>query len=954
MTRTFLTILSGLLICFSAHAAPSVKSVMVDGAGKIVAPTNFWTAITNDPSFVEALSGVAIPGEATNIVWPIPGANATASTNGLGVTINPKVGYAELNAASNSLRSTITSTFLGGATSFNTRTGPITLLSSDVVSALGFAPTNSGITNGFATTASVNSSAGVMIQRITDATNELNKVVVARNNGVATNLSIYGAAGFYGSVTFEDTDPYNVDGYRFVHTEDLRAATNGLSGGAGDVMVGSANEYNVACWGDSLTVNMAPILLSKLRPKWGVFNGGVSGQMSGEIAQRMTNDTMRINSPAVIWAGANNVMQPSQIVSDVGAMVAALPSPKKFLVLSVVNPTNGPIGSPQHQAATNANAQLSQIYSNRFLDVRSWAITNYNPAIPQDVLDFNNDVAPASLRTDLIHYNAAGSALIAGWVAAAVSNIESVVQSPISGASVGSVWENGWGTNAGTINLRNGERLLYDGVQLIGPGANNAVLIGNTNNPTGGYFVGIGQNAPTSKLEIRSSDDIQLTLSSPSAVAGVKFSDLSGFSYLWFYGAGDAWTLGDFLATTNRLNVSGGTVIGYDYYRTVRAPDQGLIVQGWVGIGKTNPAAALDVEGEVKGTSLRSTGNAVVNGYVQSPRLYQDAGPALAYWNGSAIVNALKVNTDGTVSANISAATNGAGSSPVFHDQGLTNKLFYGASAFYGSVTFEDQDPYNVDGYRFVHAEDLRAATNGLSGGNPNAITNNHSAAVALAGNLSVGGNFTSSNANFTIVNATNIVGKFDNLTNSSGHHIASTNYVATYVAGTGAITNNHSQPVTLNSNLTVVGTVVSGSNNVSAIHVGAGGAVFDGTPETGEGYRLVNTEDLFDATNMVYHAFGPTNVNRVALETPNAADTSIQLFVTNAGYNIVGYLGASNNMQSALRMCISNQLATGWAIGLPTGTRGTNSIAVAPGKWTYASIHLIPGQMTNAVVYNE
>jgi hypothetical protein len=213
MIRTFLTLTTALLLAWPSMGAapkPYVTSVMVNTNGAIVGPTNFWTGLTNDPNFRSVMSGMVIPGEATNIVWSAPGANATASTNGLVVTLNPKVGHAELlgvtnfvGSTSNSLRSFVTTTFLGGATSFNTRTGPITLLQADVVSALGFSPTNSGITNGFATTASLNSSVGTLVQRVTDATNNLNAAVDGRflkltggtMSGAISNAVAYGPDG---------------------------------------------------------------------------------------------------------------------------------------------------------------------------------------------------------------------------------------------------------------------------------------------------------------------------------------------------------------------------------------------------------------------------------------------------------------------------------------------------------------------------------------------------------------------------------------------------------------------------------------------------------------------------------------------------------------------------------------------------------------------------------------
>ena len=102
----------------------------------------------------------------------------------------------------------------------------------------------------------------------------------------------------------------------------------------------------------------------------------------------------------IIWAGKNNALTPDQVVADVAAIVASLPSPKHFVVLSVTNSdmtaqwNNGSL----FKRYMAINSALAAAYPDNYLDIRSILVAAYNPRNPEDVIDHSHDVIPSSLR----------------------------------------------------------------------------------------------------------------------------------------------------------------------------------------------------------------------------------------------------------------------------------------------------------------------------------------------------------------------------------------------------------------------------------------------------------------------------------------------------------------------------------------------------------------------------
>jgi hypothetical protein len=112
-----------------------------------------------------------------------------------------------------------------------------------------------------------------------------------------------------------------------------------------------------------------------------------------------------LNGLNVIWVGRNDigVNTSSQIVANIQAIINILPSPKRYLVLSI---TNGDVPAEWSGGATyteimNDNAALQAAFPNNYLDVRTPLVASYNTSgswATQDAIDNGHDVPPASHR----------------------------------------------------------------------------------------------------------------------------------------------------------------------------------------------------------------------------------------------------------------------------------------------------------------------------------------------------------------------------------------------------------------------------------------------------------------------------------------------------------------------------------------------------------------------------
>ena len=179
----------------------------------------------------------------------------------------------------------------------------------------------------------------------------------------------------------------------------------------------------IVAWGDSLLTNKGgatttvPAQITQATGYY-VYNGGVAGQTSTQIAGRMLTSGALLNYPTIIWAGYNDYNSPTQVESDIASMVASLGANENYLILAIIN-SGGAVaqesGGSDYNNIVAINSYLASTYGARFLDVRSFLISHYDPTQPQDVIDFGNVVIPSSLVNTGVrpHLNAAGYILVA-------------------------------------------------------------------------------------------------------------------------------------------------------------------------------------------------------------------------------------------------------------------------------------------------------------------------------------------------------------------------------------------------------------------------------------------------------------------------------------------------------------------------------------------------------------
>lgn len=178
----------------------------------------------------------------------------------------------------------------------------------------------------------------------------------------------------------------------------------------------SSRDSLISCWGDSLTAGTgAPPeadfcrTLGKLlhRP---VFNGGVGGQSSAQIRDRMISRAPNLDQGiTIIWAGRNNYSQTARVSEDISTMVRSLPAEAKYLILGIVTgdfPDEEP-GRRGYLLIQKLNNLLSDRYSDRFLDVQS---------LFDDITGQRHE--GAQIRADRIHLNQAGYSKLASAMAA--------------------------------------------------------------------------------------------------------------------------------------------------------------------------------------------------------------------------------------------------------------------------------------------------------------------------------------------------------------------------------------------------------------------------------------------------------------------------------------------------------------------------------------------------------
>ncbi len=181
----------------------------------------------------------------------------------------------------------------------------------------------------------------------------------------------------------------------------------------------NAMSINISCWGDSLTQGAGgkpyPTVLQSACADRKVFNGGVGGEKSGQIKDRFMAGSDKWGDITVIWAGRNNYENPNAVISDIISMVEKLKT-RRFVILGVLNGEREIKGGGGQLVITKINKDLAKLFPNNFIDIRSILVAAYDRNAEKDVADNQNDVPPASLRSDGLHLNTAGYQRVADEV----------------------------------------------------------------------------------------------------------------------------------------------------------------------------------------------------------------------------------------------------------------------------------------------------------------------------------------------------------------------------------------------------------------------------------------------------------------------------------------------------------------------------------------------------------
>lgn len=111
-------------------------------------------------------------------------------------------------------------------------------------------------------------------------------------------------------------------------------------------------------------------------------------------------DTPYANYLPVFWEGRDNVGAPTQIISDLKAQIATVPSGQNYLVLSITNDEKSTEwkGGSVYPVVVNDNQQIQALAGSHYLDIREILVNSYDSTQANDVTDFNNDDVPTSLR----------------------------------------------------------------------------------------------------------------------------------------------------------------------------------------------------------------------------------------------------------------------------------------------------------------------------------------------------------------------------------------------------------------------------------------------------------------------------------------------------------------------------------------------------------------------------
>ncbi len=172
----------------------------------------------------------------------------------------------------------------------------------------------------------------------------------------------------------------------------------------------------VCFWGDSHTAGIYPYQMRSLMTNALIYNGGVGGETSTQIKNRLVAATDKHHLPAVICAGGVNIYDVSTVLADISMMVSTL-GHDRYLILSPIGNSIHINGSSTRNKLNQVKSALAEMYGDKYVDIEQVVIDSYDPTKPQDVIDHNNGVTPSSLRSDDAHFTRIGYEIVANYLA---------------------------------------------------------------------------------------------------------------------------------------------------------------------------------------------------------------------------------------------------------------------------------------------------------------------------------------------------------------------------------------------------------------------------------------------------------------------------------------------------------------------------------------------------------
>ena len=153
-------------------------------------------------------------------------------------------------------------------------------------------------------------------------------------------------------------------------------------------------------------------------------NHGIAGETSAQIARRMLARPVSGKSEnVVIWAGRNDDLGDVETtIHNVSQMIGSLAPGSRYLVLGVIN---GDIvrerrGGDHYAKIGILNAALQRLSGSHFIAIREILIAHADATDLADIEAVEDDVVPSSLRSDHLHLNDEGVAIVAYAIVSAI------------------------------------------------------------------------------------------------------------------------------------------------------------------------------------------------------------------------------------------------------------------------------------------------------------------------------------------------------------------------------------------------------------------------------------------------------------------------------------------------------------------------------------------------------